>query len=495
MKNRDSLFQLIKSLNKNEKGYFKKHVSGIAGKNANAYLKLFDAFAKQDTCDDEKIVKELGSSVLAKQNLAVTKHYLYEVIMKSLRAYYGKPSTDSMLKEMIRNAEILFYIKDRKEDSREILHKALNIASKYERFLVQLEIHNFLYTVDLSLNENNSEYAETIAEAHKKQLSILEKYRDYIELRTLFSQQRILIGNTSDKLARDQEELKSILNNSIINKDVIRSYKNGLLYYSIMANIFANGLYQPEKSYELNKSLINFMESDVTQLDEDLSHYAMALNNLMTDQMHLGKYEEMKQTLQKIRMKYEACEFEFIRLNAYGAAASTELAYYASTGQIEEAVLLVKEIEATIIQDEKRMNKNYKIELILGISCIYLLAKDYKKARLWLNKNLNDKSPERTDIRAFSQILNLIVSYELKDYNYLEHLVYKYKRNLKTNGTYFSFEIPILDFMNKAVLTSSEEKNHINLMKLRTDLENVKNTRDEYMYCHFNIHKWIQEKI
>jgi hypothetical protein len=495
MKNRDSLFQLIKSLTKNEKGYFKKHVSGIAGKNANAYLKLFDAFAKQDTCDDEKIIKTVESSVLGKQNLAVTKHYLYEVIMKSLRAYYGKPSTDSMLKEMIRNAEILFYIKDRKEDSREILQKALNIAAKYERFLVQLEIHNFLYTVDLSLNMDNREYAATTAEAYKKQIFILDKYRDYVELRTLFSRQRILIGNTSDKLAKDQEELKSILNNPIINKKVIRSYKNGLLYYSIMSNIFANGLYQPEKSYELNKSLITFMESDEIQLNEDLSHYAMALNNLMTDQMHLGKYEEMKETLEKIRTRYQAYEFEFIRLNAFSAAASTELAYYAATGQPEAAMPLIKDIEVTIMPDEKIINRNYKIELILGISIIYLLAKNYTKARSWLNKNLNDTSPERNDIKAFSQILNLIIAYELKDYNYLEHLVSKYKRNLKACGTYFNFERPVVDFMSKAIVVSSEEKNNNNLIKLESDLENSKNARDEYMYCYFNIPRWVKNKI
>lgn len=495
MKNRDSLFQLIKSLTKNEKGYFKKHVSGIAGKNANAYLQLFDAFVKLDSYDDERIKKELQSSVLGKQNLAVTKHYLYEVIMKSLRAFYGKPSTDSMLKEMIRNAEILFYIKDRKEDSKDILQKALNIATKYERFLVQLEIHNFLYTVDLALNENNIEYAEITSEAYNKQIAVLEKYRDYVELRTLFSQQRMLIGNTSERLESDQEKLKSLLHHPILTKNVIRSYKNGLLYYSILSNIYANGLFQPEKSYELNKELITFMESDEIHLNEDLSHYAMALNNLMTDQLHLGKYDEMKQTYKKIQTHYRESEFEFIRLNALTPAASTELAYYAITGQPEAAFPIIKEIEATIIPEEQRINRNYKIELILGVAAIYLAAKNYAKSRSWLNKNLNDESPERNDLKAFSQILNLIIAYELKDYNYLEHLVSKYKRNLKTAGTYFSFEKPVLDFMSKAVIISSDEKDKINLIKLKTDLENEMNVRDKYMYYYFNIPLWVKNKI
>ena len=495
MKNRDSLFQLIKSLSKNEKGYFKKHVSGIAGKNANAYLKLFDVFTKLDTYDDERIKKEVESSVLGKQNLAVTKHYLYEVIMKSLRAYYGKPSTDSMLKEMIRNAEILFYIKDRKEDSKEILQKALGIAKKYERFLVQLEIHNFLYTVDMALNADNNEYTETASLAHENQMSILDKYRDYVELRSLFSQQRTLTGNTLEKQKEEEAALATILTNPILNKKVIRSYKNGLLYYSILSNIYANGLHQTQKSYELNKSLIDFMESDVTHLNEDLSHYAMALNNLMSDQVRLGKYDEMKQTLKKIKAYYQECEFEFIRLNAFAAAAATELAYYANSGQPDHALPLIKEIEVSIIPSEKIINRNYKIELVLHVAVIYLLMENYTKARFWLNKNLNDDSPERNDLKAFSQILNLIIAFELKDYNYMEHLVSKYKRNMKGNGTYFNFEKPILDFMSKSVLISSGEKHKANFVKLKNELENSKNARDEYMSYYFNIPAWIGSKI
>jgi len=495
MKNRDSLFQLIKSLTKNEKGYFKKHVSGMAGKNANAYLKLFDAISKQDTYDDEKIRKQVGNTVLGKQNLAVTKHYLYEVIMKSLRAYYGKPSTDSMLKEMIRNAEILFYIKNRKEDSGEILHKALNIATKYERFLVQLEIYNFLYTVDFALNKNNAEFNRTNSEAYKKQLSIMDQYKNYIELRTLFSQQNILIGNIGEKHDKENEELRTMLNNPTLKNQVIKSYKAGLLYYSIMSNIYKNGLCEPEKSYEFNKSLVNYMEADITKLNEDLSHYAMALNNLMTDQMYLGRYDEMKQTHEKIKHKYHASEFEFMKLNAYSAAAATELAYHASTHQIEDALVLIKNADMTIIPHEKKINRNYRIELILGISAIYLLAKNYSKARFWLNKNLTDESPERQDVKAFSQILNLIITYELKDYDYLEHLVTTYKRNVKNNGTYFSFEKPMLDFMSKATLASSEEKVHTNLLKLKSALENEKSYKEKYMYCYFNIPEWVRSKI
>ncbi len=58
MKPSNDLFRLIKSLNKNEKGYFKKFVQlHSLGKNAD-YLLLFDEIDKQpDEYDEAKIVK------------------------------------------------------------------------------------------------------------------------------------------------------------------------------------------------------------------------------------------------------------------------------------------------------------------------------------------------------------------------------------------------------------------------------------------------------
>ena len=60
MKATDDLFQLIKALTKNEKGYFKKYSAfhSIGGK--NKYLLLFDAIEKQKEYDAKQFTEEIS---------------------------------------------------------------------------------------------------------------------------------------------------------------------------------------------------------------------------------------------------------------------------------------------------------------------------------------------------------------------------------------------------------------------------------------------------
>ncbi|MFZ1593345.1 MAG: hypothetical protein WAT27_14735, partial [Chitinophagales bacterium] len=84
MKPSDNLFKLIKSLDKSEKGYFKKFALGH-GKNSN-YILLFNAIDTQDVYDEEALLKKFKTQAFAKQ-IAVTKNYLWELILRSQRQY------------------------------------------------------------------------------------------------------------------------------------------------------------------------------------------------------------------------------------------------------------------------------------------------------------------------------------------------------------------------------------------------------------------------
>jgi D-tyrosyl-tRNA(Tyr) deacylase len=86
MKASDSLFRLIKSLSKNEKGYFKKMAEALAGSGGSNYLLLFDAIDKQNEFDEAAIIKKYSKENFVK-NLSVTKRNLTDLILKALRLY------------------------------------------------------------------------------------------------------------------------------------------------------------------------------------------------------------------------------------------------------------------------------------------------------------------------------------------------------------------------------------------------------------------------
>ncbi|MBI2270897.1 MAG: hypothetical protein HYU69_11180 [Bacteroidetes bacterium] len=72
---KDNLFQLIHSLNKSEKRYFKVYSSLHGGK--KNYLKLFNAVGKQKKPDEGQLKKMLSGEPLAR-NIHVAKKYFRE---------------------------------------------------------------------------------------------------------------------------------------------------------------------------------------------------------------------------------------------------------------------------------------------------------------------------------------------------------------------------------------------------------------------------------
>ncbi|HCA43489.1 MAG TPA: hypothetical protein DEP28_09590, partial [Bacteroidetes bacterium] len=98
MKPTEDLFELINSLTKSEKRYFRIYSSLLSGKRKQEmnYLKLFNEIEKQcktGIYDEKKIKEKFKGNNFIKQ-LTFTKNYLYNLILKSLFNFYSDNSPD-----------------------------------------------------------------------------------------------------------------------------------------------------------------------------------------------------------------------------------------------------------------------------------------------------------------------------------------------------------------------------------------------------------------
>ena len=105
MTKKGNIFSLIKSLSKSEKGYLKTSL-GEKAINKN-YMMLFDVINKQSEYDENEIRKIFKNEKFVKQ-LHVTKIYLTELILKSLRSYHSNKSVSSKLINLLNDIELLF---------------------------------------------------------------------------------------------------------------------------------------------------------------------------------------------------------------------------------------------------------------------------------------------------------------------------------------------------------------------------------------------------
>lgn len=175
MKKKQDLFHLIKSMSKAEKRYFKLYASQHVEKGRSNSVKLFDAIEAQTDYDEAAIRRRFVNERFARQ-LAVQKNYLYELILRSLRAFHAGTSVGVRVAELLHAVEVL---SDRGLYSQcsDLLARALQLARRHEEFALELRVLKYERHVAYELGNDARRDAVTAdQEAVLRKLSNLLEY-------------------------------------------------------------------------------------------------------------------------------------------------------------------------------------------------------------------------------------------------------------------------------------------------------------------------------
>src|SRR5687768_13856793 len=153
MVKKGNLFLLIKSLSKSEKRYFRMNAT-MTGRDVN-YLQLFDAIESQKEYDEVEIRKNLKGKKFLSQ-LHVTKIYLTELILKSLKNYHSNTSVHSKLFDLLKDIELLFD-KELYDLCHYKIEKAEQLANKYEKLSLLTEIFFWKRKLALAVSGNRED--------------------------------------------------------------------------------------------------------------------------------------------------------------------------------------------------------------------------------------------------------------------------------------------------------------------------------------------------
>ena len=180
----NDLHSLIKSLNKQEKRYFKLYASRHVIGKKNNYVRLFDAIDKQAQYSEEKIKKKFKGEVFTKQ-LHVTKNYLYNLILSSLRLFHEAKSQDKF-PTLIRNVQLLVD-KGLFSQSKKLLNKARKTAIENEQFLNLLEVFHWEHRI-VHASKDAQKLQEYIDVGFQEELEAIENYKNYLQFQLLHDQ-------------------------------------------------------------------------------------------------------------------------------------------------------------------------------------------------------------------------------------------------------------------------------------------------------------------
>jgi hypothetical protein len=136
----DIVFQLIKSLDKNEKRNFKLFVNKTSSRDNLIIVQLFNALDKMDEYNEVILLKKNKS--ITKQQLSNTKALLYKKILSSLRTLGNDDNIDIYLHEQLDFARIL-YNKGLYLQSLKVLDKLKTSAKEHQQITYQQLAVNF----------------------------------------------------------------------------------------------------------------------------------------------------------------------------------------------------------------------------------------------------------------------------------------------------------------------------------------------------------------
>jgi hypothetical protein len=297
MPKRDKLFLLVKSLTKSEKRYFsiytKMHIKG----EDNDYMKLFKAFEKQDTLNENEIRQWLQGEKLM-EHYAVTKSYLYDLILKAMRSY-SKHSAEKKVMDLLQDVEFL-YTKGIFDQALQLSRKARELAGESGLVAAMDLILHWEKLIHLATGFSliKEERLDSIAEQQDKVQSNREELHHlWLLCANMALRQRkglLSRGNINtqmeERIAMPPTPIDPELNN-------YRVYFLDLYARALHTSFGANA----EESLVWIQRITTFMESEG---DRWLRHpylYSRALTDRLELEVDLNHLEAAKQTLEYIQ--------------------------------------------------------------------------------------------------------------------------------------------------------------------------------------------------
>jgi hypothetical protein len=493
---KDQLFTLVKSLSQGEKAFFLKALPQSTKKDESTdYIALFYGLDKLEEYDEEKLIEKLPNKTFTK-HLSVVKNYLFHLILKHLKSYHNESSAKSELFELLQDAEILIN-KALNRESYRVYLKVEKIAEKHELFTFSLEACDRLLRLnyDLLSEIESSSYS---LEIYQKQEVILSKIAELTQLKHLRNVRNSLDFIKEPRDVKMQKQL-ALLEHPLLQDDYkFKSYKAGGYYYHIRSRILmdCDELDKKEKAYKILEELIAHLESDAELLHENLNNYIIALTNLVCVHHEIRTNDD--ETSLKIIDKISAIKTEnqYLKYRIHEKVIVNMLYYYLFSKKHSEGVAYIAQIEKEFIENEDLYNPTFFIAALNYFSMLCFLVGEYSKALKWVNTILGYKSSSmRMDIQCFSRILNMMIHYELGNYDHVEYILKPTENYLIKHKFFTGYHKAIILFMKDVTLETNKIQIQKKFKELSASLSVLENMDSERVFfLMFNFREWADMK-
>jgi hypothetical protein len=490
----DTLFQLIKSLEKAEKRNFKLYIKRSSANEDLKIIELFDAMDKLAEYDEGVLLKRLYS--IKKPQLSNTKVHLYKQLLASLRILKSPDSIDMQLNEQLDHARI-FYNKGLFVHSLKILEKLNETAKQHYKFNFLTQVISWEKKIEvLHINRGMQDRGEQLSaeavevNAHVVMVTNLSN----LALR-LYSW---YIKNGHARNEKDETGVKNFLRNNLPEKAHEQSgfYERLYLYQSYCWYAFIRQDFL--MYYRYAQKWIDIFHEQPLMIRVETGYYIKGMHNLLNAHFDLRNHRKFDADLQRfIRFSQTpvANQHDNHRIQTFIYITSAKINQYFMQGNFEGGLKEVPMIEeklkeyALYIDHHRHLVFNYKIASLYFGSGNYDVSIDY------LQKIINEGDGMRNDLQCYARLLHLMAHYELKNYDIIESLIRSVYRYMAKMATLTIVEEEMFKFLRNSF--------HVHPQKLKPELQKLlvnikkleKNRFQTRSFAYLDVISWVESKV
>ncbi len=490
----DHLFDLIKSLTKSEKRYFRL-LSQQQNESKAKYMQLFDFLEQKENYT----AADLEEITFIKANqISNMKAHLMQKILQALRQFESAKNNEIHIREMIDYVQIL-YNRGLFRQAFDILKKAYKKVAKTGNLELKLELlkweKNLLnQSVGSQYSQNVQRVISEVEDANSK-INLINQFTNLaVKLNAIYVKTGYIRNDGHLKevqklfyegLPQHEEEKLSI-------HEKLSLYRLYVNYYYFLEDM--------EVGYKYALKWLQLYDQHPDLKNSQLNDYLSAVNQVMIAEYKLFYYQNFlksRQRLHDLNEKMQNSVNENIRNRLIKYVYVHEFNRIFMLGKFNLGVKLLKKLNPDLEAFIQRSDEHSRIILFYKIACLYFGNSQYHKALEWLNRVQQDEKTDlREDIHSFARILSLIAHYELGNMEVIDYYIRSTYRFLLKKGELHLFQKYIMRFLRKLAGEFREEELIPEFKKLLNNLEPLQDIRyEKRSFIYFDIIAWLESKI
>lgn len=462
----DPLHELIHSLSRSEKRYFKLNSGQHKKEGKSNYIRLFDALDKMPAYDSSQLKGIFEGTALAR-NLASEKKQLYQLILKSMRSYQKNAPPAQMVQQLLAEA-LWLEKKGLYTQFEKLLRKAKRIASESDHLQSLLEI--IMIQLRATLHQKTRHMQENVETLLQEKEILLVKI---LASERVFSHYYRFMGRSRAGNKRPSPEIvlaeQAELEEVMLIPDENLSFQAEVRRF-LLAGLKADEQRERKNAFEMFEKAVKLLKTRKKYQILPPNYHKNVLSNYLASAAYVRRFDVFPETLQEIR-SMESGSFDE-EAEIFQNTHFFELVWKMNTADFSEAEKLVPGIESQLSIYLPKVNKGRELGFYYNISVLFFLRGKWKKALQWINRILHDeRSEHRLDLQQFARIIFLLIHFELGNTDLLEYRVPATQTWTNKKGKENGLTQIILPFLSSFLGRSANDPPMTHWQELETKLD------------------------